>query len=219
MAKYQHHVETEKQLMEYLDKKSREKSLKFTELTTNQIAKNLNIDLKEVKTALENLSTEKNPKIEELKSNFSVWVPTSEKGNKLKNMLIKKKVMMRTSTFYIFSVVLFIASYFILKYAIDYGLIKVTKDSDYFIFTSVLIASSIWLSKFLSHKWFMLNYYLEKIPGYKWLTWFIIAGILTLVFLYKNGMTSSWFIISGIVDLITLAGFVYNFITSIRKNE
>ena len=219
MAKYQHHVETEKQIMRYLDKKSKETPLKLSELTISQIAKNINVELKEVKTALENLSNEKNPKVEELESDFSVWVPTSEEGNTVRDILLKKKVMMKTSTFYIFSIILLITSYFILEYTINYGIIKVTKDSDYFMFTATLVVGSVWLSKFLSHKWFVLNYYLEKIPGHKWLTWFIIVGILALVFLYKNGLTSLWFIISGIVDLIAIIGFVYNVIISTKKNE
>lgn len=207
MSKYQHHVDTEKQIMDYLEKKSGNRTIDGMSFRSCIIAKDLKLSLNEVETALYELIDEKPPKVQQFKSNFFAWIPVSDNGDKVKDALLKERVVTSSSTSFIFALPLIIGFYFLLEYLIKIKGIMLSNLQDYYIWITILTSLSIWLARWILHKWFMLSYYLERVPGYKWLTALVIFLIITVIIFIKNGV-DVFFGISIVANVVTIVGFI-----------
>jgi len=189
-------------------------------LTENSIAKNTNLSIEDVEEALKNLS-EDSARVEKLSMDFEFWLPLTNKAETVKQSLIKDKLAVENILFYAFVSIL-ILGFFLNKLVVK-GWINLEGPWEYFTSGVIITAISIKVGKYFSHKYFILDDKLKRMPGYKYYIWCFIIFTSAIIWLYKyvNSETQTWqklgFFISIIANVVTVLAFLIQYIRSLIK--
>lgn len=228
MKKLKTSYEIEKDVLEYLDKKtSKGFTMDFNPLdvTLDEIASALNLNKKEINEALENLSglgeaASKIKKIESLKPRFEIWLPINSEGaENIKQELCGSGMAIRGASNQFYSFLLIVLIY-ILKFQTQLlDFLDVGTLEQHFVFAAIVTAISFPIGNYLAHKWYNLTLILEKVRGAKYYYYTLI--IITILFwlIVQKGWDKLFTTILIIAAICTIFGFILSYIKIDKKEK
>ena len=214
----------EEKVYDYLKRKaSKGYTRNFNPLSISKkgIADSLNLKISEVEEALERLSGEGTTgkaieRVEPIKPKFEMWLPSTEKGKEIKNVLCKSGLGIKGNLNVLYSFIL-IAICYILIFKLPHLRTALGLESaeDYFLWAFIITAVSVPIGNYLAHKWYQITLWLQKVKGIK-----IYICILTiLIFLITLSFIKSWDIILLLSIIATIANVILVVFQIVKKKE
>ena len=222
MAKQYTSSEIERKVLNYIIKKTKKGyTTHFNPLDVSKegIADKLNLEIEEVEEAIEKLtgkasdySTKSLERIESIKPKFVIWLPNTKKGDDIKDALLQSGLAVNGTVNTLYSVLIIIISYiFIFKFTHLKDFLNLETVDDYFFWAVIITAISIPIGNYLGHKWYQVNFMLQKVKGSKYYVYALLIFVAIIFFSIINNWNIV-IIISGIAVLTNIALFIYQFI-------
>lgn len=212
--------EIEKLVLDYIHKKSvsgYNKDFNPLNLSLEYISSELMLKTEEVDEAIKNLSgmgglgRSKIRKIESIEPQFTIWLPNTEEGDKIKETLCQKGLAIKGVWKQSFSIIFILLSYICIFNFTNFKTFSQNKNiTGMFWVATIITAISIPVAKYLSYRWYQLTAKVKKIKGYNYFI-YIIFGIIGLIFIsIKQGWGKFWlFFIPCIATLLEIISFVF----------